>query len=314
MPPQRSTVHSLPDEMREEFEKRLIRNGFSGYAHLVEWLGSQGWEISRSAAQRYGSRLRSQVERIRIATEHAEALLRASPDEAGALSDASIRVIQERMFDVLMQSEDGSDVRSLASAARALAETARASVAVRQDRRVALKEAARAAAEEAAKSAKGVHCRRLPSAARGLATHPRAGLRHLYGPAGQPGPLPRILTTDERRERIRRIRAGIRDSLDQVLREASAGAERDRQSVSVPTEHDPVDACRAARFYDVRGWPRTGLPLDARRYANHLALERRTRQRCLGAVSESRSSERVHSEQREVPGRVGLVRHRGRCE
>ena len=136
----RSKVATLPEDVRRELEQRLIGGGFSDYSGLAEWLAGQGYEISRAAVHSYGQKMERRVEQIRLATEHAEALVEASGDTA-ALADASMRVIQERMWDVLIASDEG-DVKTLSAAARALADTARASVTIQQERRKVLQKAA----------------------------------------------------------------------------------------------------------------------------------------------------------------------------
>lgn len=145
--PARSKIRTLPEELRRELDARLIASGFAGYAELAEWLGSRGVEIGVSSVKRYGSDLERRIERIRLASEQAQALVDASGD-TGALADASMRLIQEKMWDVLSASEEG-DVKALSAAARALADTARASVTIRQERRRALSEAAEAVGETA---------------------------------------------------------------------------------------------------------------------------------------------------------------------
>ena len=59
--------------------------------------------------------------------------------------------MQDRIFE-LMKAAEGGDLKELAATARALADTARASLAVRQDRRKVLAEAAEAAGKAAAKA------------------------------------------------------------------------------------------------------------------------------------------------------------------
>ncbi|WP_230472492.1 phage protein Gp27 family protein, partial [Kingella kingae] len=39
----------LPENVRREFERRLIENGFANYTDLAAWLNEQGYQISRSA-------------------------------------------------------------------------------------------------------------------------------------------------------------------------------------------------------------------------------------------------------------------------
>ena len=120
--PERSRVRQLPPEIRQELDRRLIAGGFSGYRELAGWLQSQGHEIGRMAVHRHGSALERRIEQIRLASEHAEALVEASGDESGALADASLRMIQTRFFAVLLKAEEsgaeGSSLKEL-SAARA---------------------------------------------------------------------------------------------------------------------------------------------------------------------------------------------------
>jgi len=145
--PARSKIRTLPDGIRRELDSRLIGNGFGGYADLTDWLASRGFEIGVSSVKRYGSDLERRIERIRLASEQAQALVDAAGD-TGALADASMRLIQEKMWDVLSASDEG-DVKALSAAARALADTARASVTIQQERRKVLGEAADAAGAEA---------------------------------------------------------------------------------------------------------------------------------------------------------------------
>ena len=142
MPP-RSKIRTFPEAVRRELDERLIRGGFAGYDDLAAWLTAQGCEIGVSSVKRYGAELERRVERIRLATEQAEALVDAAGD-TGALADASMRLIQERMWDVLSKADEG-DVKALSAAARALADTARASVTIQQERRKVLSQAADAA-------------------------------------------------------------------------------------------------------------------------------------------------------------------------
>ena len=138
MPP-RSKIATLPEDVRRELDRRLIERGFGSHAELADWLQAKGYEIARPSVQRHSQNLQSRIEKIQLATQGAEALVDAAGD-TGALADASMRLIQERMWDVLIASED-KDIKKLSSAARALADTARASVMVQQERRKVLQEA-----------------------------------------------------------------------------------------------------------------------------------------------------------------------------
>ena len=149
----RSSVALLPDLVRDALNQRLVNGSFAGYTELTEWLAAEGYEISRSAIHRYGQKLEQRIEAARLATEQAEALVTAAPDEGRAVAEAILRLSQQRIFDILVASESG-DLKEIAIAARAAADTARAGTMVSQERRRALREAAEAAARAARK--KGV--------------------------------------------------------------------------------------------------------------------------------------------------------------
>ena len=148
--PRRSKVAVLPEEVRAELDRRLVAGSFSGYVELAEWLTGQGYPISHASVHRHGEELERRIEAVKLATEQAEALVAASPDDTGAVADASIRLAQERIFQVLVAAE-GGDLKDLSAAARALAETARAGTAVRAERRKALAAAAERAGKAMAK-------------------------------------------------------------------------------------------------------------------------------------------------------------------
>ena len=152
MPPRKMIDH-LPKALRDDLDARIIDGAFSGYAALSQWLADNGHEISRSSIQRHGSQLERRIEGLRIATEQAEALVAASPDDKSAMADGALRLVQKRMFNLMVASEEG-DMTELARAARALSETSRASLALRRDRRAI--NAQNAAAAEKAARAQGV--------------------------------------------------------------------------------------------------------------------------------------------------------------
>ncbi len=132
--PRRRKTALLPADLRRELDRRLIEGAFSGYEALADWLAERGHAIGKSALHEYGRDLERRIERIRHATEQAEALVAATPDETAALADASLRMAQEQIYTLLYAAE-GGDLKEAAAAARALAETVRASLAIRQDRR-----------------------------------------------------------------------------------------------------------------------------------------------------------------------------------
>ena len=115
---QRSKVTALPMELREQLDQKLIAGSFSDYKGLEAWLGEQGFRISRGSLQRYGSAFERKMKTISIATKQAHALAEASPDREGAMTDALVRLVQEKIFSVLVEAEDIEDGHLRASRAR----------------------------------------------------------------------------------------------------------------------------------------------------------------------------------------------------
>lgn len=125
----RSKVDQLPEEVRQALEQRLIKSGFSGYEDLAGWLQDQGFEISKSSLHRWGSTFEDRVDSLRIATQQAKAIVQASPDDEGDMSEALMRLMQERIFSALVTLEVDPKKVNLGSLAKALAPIARASIA-----------------------------------------------------------------------------------------------------------------------------------------------------------------------------------------
>ncbi len=127
--PARSSISLLPKEVREEFERKLIEGGFSDYDGLAAWLQEKGFEISRSAAQRYGQKFERSLAAIKIATEQARAITEAVGDDQGMLGDALTRLVQEKAFQVL-QNIEAEDVEVyLPHLGRMVAELNKSSIA-----------------------------------------------------------------------------------------------------------------------------------------------------------------------------------------
>ncbi len=125
--PARSKISRLPEDMRGRLNGRLIAGGFSDYKSLAQWLADEGYEISRCAVQRYGAKLEERLEAVKIATEQARAIVEVSPDREGAMSDALMRLVQEKYIELLV-ALDTADVDVLKKIAHPVANMVRASV------------------------------------------------------------------------------------------------------------------------------------------------------------------------------------------
>lgn len=130
-----SKIALLPEDLRRDFETRLVRGAFSGYEALSDWLAEQGYEISKSVLHKHGQRLKRKLEAIQTSTQAAQLLATAAPDDAGMLSSAVLSLVQTEMFDLLVNLQEAQDeddpaarVKLLGSAAHAMADLARASL------------------------------------------------------------------------------------------------------------------------------------------------------------------------------------------
>lgn len=150
---QRSKIELLPDTVRDELNARLIGGAFAGYAELEDWLRGIGFEIGKSSIHRYGTKLDQRMAELKSATEQAKALVQASPDESADMSEALMRLMQQKLFTVLMEMDVDADEVSLSAIAKAMGPLARASIALKQHQ-TATAERAAAAADTADQIAK----------------------------------------------------------------------------------------------------------------------------------------------------------------
>ena len=154
--PKRPAVESLPREVKEWLDQALAGGGFSGYQLLADELAARGYEISKSAIHRYGKKFEERLAALKAASEQARAIVDAAPDNEGAINEALMRLVQERLFSVLQDLEVNPEKLNLASLARSIAELGRASVAQKRfadEVRKEEREKARADAAEAASQA-----------------------------------------------------------------------------------------------------------------------------------------------------------------
>lgn len=123
----RSKIALLPKGVRQELDKRLVASSFSGYEDLELWLAGQGFQIGKSSIHRHAVTFEDKLERLKLATDQARAVVDASPDEEGAVNDALIRLVQEKAFNILLEMPDIQEVK-ITSLGKMIAELGRASV------------------------------------------------------------------------------------------------------------------------------------------------------------------------------------------
>lgn len=167
---QRSRVHTLPETIRDILNARLISNGFSDYIELASWLTEQGFEISKSSLQRYGSDLQASFDEamgdVRRSIEMAKAVSESVRDDEGDLTDATVRIAQESLLRVtiaLRQAEHDptKGVAILAKVSHALADLGRLGISQKkwqaEQRKAVREEYAKEAAKAVGDELRGTH-------------------------------------------------------------------------------------------------------------------------------------------------------------
>ena len=126
---QRSKIATLPPAVKSWFDTALVEGNFSGYKQLEAELKARGFDIGKSSIHRYGSAFEQKLATLKMASEQARAIVTAAPDDEGAVSEALMRLVQEKLFQVMLDFQvDPDKPMNIASAAKAVAELSRATV------------------------------------------------------------------------------------------------------------------------------------------------------------------------------------------
>jgi hypothetical protein len=104
-----SKVSGLPPEVREWLDKALVEGNFGDYEALADALHTKGFAISKSSLGRYGKNFKERLETLREATHLAREINQACPDDENALGDATMRLVQEHAFKILIELKNEKD-------------------------------------------------------------------------------------------------------------------------------------------------------------------------------------------------------------
>ncbi|PHR68491.1 DUF3486 family protein [Alcanivorax sp.] len=126
--PQVSKVQRLNEDDKSWLDQELVKRGFSGYQELEELCQNRGIDISSSALHRYGSSFRERLDQVKLITEQARAVVAEAPDDEGAVNEALMRLVQERLFAVIRDAQIPTEGIDLPKLAKAIADLGRASV------------------------------------------------------------------------------------------------------------------------------------------------------------------------------------------
>ena len=101
--PARSKVAMLPEEVRNELERRILERSFSGYHDLADWLQAQGYRIAHDSVQRHGARLARKIEAMDRLAHQAHAIAEATNHADTTVVEVAIKLIHHRILALLLE-------------------------------------------------------------------------------------------------------------------------------------------------------------------------------------------------------------------
>ncbi|MEX0271197.1 DUF3486 family protein [Leptolyngbyaceae cyanobacterium UHCC 1019] len=148
----KSSYSRLPPEAQAGIDKILREGRFANYSELTDkvngYLAEQGFEVEfkRSTLHRHGQKLQEIIESVKQSHEAAVYVMEAFPEDQEKISQATIRLVQDRLFTLLLEcGENQIGSRELSAIGRAVADITRANIGERK-----YQEGVRAKAETAA--------------------------------------------------------------------------------------------------------------------------------------------------------------------
>jgi hypothetical protein len=96
----------LPAAVRTELHRLIVERAFSSYHAIAEWLQAQGFHISDDSVQRYGVRLRCQLDIVDFALHQARALAAGGKnpaDNIAKLTAITVQQIQQQVLSISLQ-------------------------------------------------------------------------------------------------------------------------------------------------------------------------------------------------------------------
>jgi len=119
----RSKIEALPKAVKTWLDAALVDGNFSGYEQLEAELKSRGFDIGKSSIHRYGSAFEQKLATLKLASEQAKAIVTATGDDEGAVSEALMLMVQEHLFNLLNSGDGKFDLPKIARAVADLGRT-----------------------------------------------------------------------------------------------------------------------------------------------------------------------------------------------
>lgn len=115
--------------LKAELDRNLMDGRLPSYEALAKWLSAQGCKIVAARSAGYGRGLEQKLDLVRLVTEQATAVIEASPDDDNNLSAALLRLVQQHLFEMLVDLKtEGLTQKDIAKIADSVAQMTRATV------------------------------------------------------------------------------------------------------------------------------------------------------------------------------------------
>jgi hypothetical protein len=137
--PNVSVFDELSPEEIAVIDAEIVRRGFKKMSEISDWCKANGWQIERGAVWGRAQKVKKNLQFVKFATEEALQIKKSVKDEGGDLNDATLSIIQARLFtsvsnlvEVDEEEDPSKQIELLGKAARASSDISRASVAVKK--------------------------------------------------------------------------------------------------------------------------------------------------------------------------------------
>lgn len=121
-------TRELPPEIVEAVNNLLVEG--RTYQEIADWLQEMGHDVSKSSVGRYGKDFLTELERLRIIRDQAQAIVDDNPDRpATELTEAASTLATQLIIEALMAEQDAKRVDELTGVFRAIAQLERSAVA-----------------------------------------------------------------------------------------------------------------------------------------------------------------------------------------
>jgi hypothetical protein len=125
----RPRVNKAKADLAAALDLDLKDGRLVSYAALAKWLADKNWAIVEARPRFAGGSLERKLGLVRLVTQQATAVIEASPDADNNLSAALLRLVQQHLFEMLVDLKThGLTQKDIAKLAETVAQMTRASV------------------------------------------------------------------------------------------------------------------------------------------------------------------------------------------